>query len=88
MQTILASIKGFNASEFNYYPGTHIRVQLPVSYKLGKNIITGLVDRQDVMSPYHHSFVKFITTFKRAERFLESKDGKESCVNRVKWSAR
>ena len=66
----LSSIKGFNPSESNYYPGTHIRAKLPVSYDLGKNMITGLLDRQDVMSPYHHSFVKLVTTFNRVQEFF------------------
>lgn len=67
----LSSIKEFNPSEFNFYPGTHVRAQLPVSYNLEKNLITGLLDRQDVMSPYHHSFVKLVTTFNRVETFFE-----------------
>ncbi|MDC1319519.1 hypothetical protein N8Y93_02370, partial [Litorivicinus sp.] len=66
----LAAIKGFRPSESNYYPGSHIRAQLPVSYKLGKNMITGLLDRQDIMSPYHHSFLKLVTTFNRVEGFF------------------
>ena len=66
----LSSIKDFNPSEWNYYPGTHIRARLPLSYDLGENMITGLLDYQDVMSPYHHSFVKLVTTFNRVQKFF------------------
>ena len=68
--TPVTTIKHFKPSEFNYYPGTHIRAELSTTCNLGENLITGLLDRKDVFSPYHHSFVKLVTTFNRVQIFF------------------
>lgn len=55
-------------AEDNFYPGTHVRID--VDFDVPGNVIFPFLEPSFVLSPFHHSFQKLVTVYKRVRQFI------------------